>query len=117
MWRTQRDDIGQGFSARQVVVSNPDMGPRLAVDRIPRICAPFTDVEMPGRMDGLELAVAARRLRPDLCILIASGKRTPFQDDLPERAVFLSKPYQIPMVTLALAALLAEAAQFQEGRR
>jgi CheY-like chemotaxis protein len=81
----------------------------------PRISALFTDVDMPGRMDGLELAAEARRLRPDLGILIASGKREPYEDALPERAVFVSKPYEVPVVALALAALLAEAAQFQGG--
>jgi two-component system, response regulator PdtaR len=74
----------------------------------PRISALFTDVEMPGSMDGFELAAEARRLRPDLGILIASGKAEPRLEDLPERAVFVSKPYAVPVVTLALAALLAE---------
>ena len=51
----------------------------------------ITDYAMPG-MTGLQLAEAARQLRPDLPILLATGYA-----DLPERASFelprLSKPY------------------------
>lgn len=103
---------GAGYSA--LIADDADS----ALDALatyPRIGVLFTDVDMPGRMDGLELAAEARRLRPDLGILIGSGMREPLQDNLPERAVFLSKPYDLPVVALALAALLAEAAQFQGG--
>jgi CheY-like chemotaxis protein len=79
----------------------------------PGIGALFTDVRMPGGMDGLELAAEARRLRPDLGILIASGKVEPQEDDLPERSFFVSKPYAAPAVALALGVLLAEAPRFE----
>lgn len=101
-----------GYSA---LIADDADGALDALTAHPRIGALFTDVDMPGRMDGLELAAHARRLRPDLGILIASGKAEPPQNDLPERAVFLSKPYGVSMVALALAALLAEAAQFRGG--
>jgi CheY-like chemotaxis protein len=101
-----------GYSA---LVANDADAALDALSTYPAISALFTDVDMPGRMDGLELAAEARRLRPDLGILIASGKREPYQEALPERAVFVSKPYEVPIVAVALAALLAEAAQFKGG--
>ena len=73
----------------------------------PEIDALFTDVDMPGPMDGFELVAEAHRLHPDLGILIASGMREPRQEDLPARSIFFSKPYAVPLVTLALTALLA----------
>lgn len=53
----------------------------------------FTDVDMPGSMDGLKLAAAVRHRWPPVHIVIASGKRRPDAADLPERSVFLPKPY------------------------
>src|ERR1700712_1465027 len=37
----------------------------------------FTDVAMPGSMDGMDLATEARRLHPGMEIIIASGGRHP----------------------------------------
>src|SRR6185437_20143 len=37
----------------------------------------FTDIDLPGGMDGSELAKQARKLRPDLPIVYASGRYSP----------------------------------------
>lgn len=101
-----------GYSA--IIAQDADEALNVLAEH-PRIGALFTDVKMPGRLDGLELAAEARRLRPDLGILIASGTAEPSQEDLPDRAVFVSKPYAVSTVALALAALLADAAQHRGG--
>jgi PAS domain S-box-containing protein len=44
-----------------------------AIERHPEIALLLTDVVLPGGMDGMELAEAARRMRPMLKILYASG--------------------------------------------
>ena len=57
----------------------------------------FTDVVMPGPMNGVELAGRARALRKDLKILLASGyPRSNFSAEhgLLEEFAFLSKPYR-----------------------
>ncbi len=54
----------------------------------------FTDVHMPGGMNGMELAHHARRHWPAIGILIASGQARPAQDDLPAGSRFLAKPYE-----------------------
>jgi two-component system, response regulator PdtaR len=51
----------------------------------------ITDVEMPGSMNGIELAHFAQAYRP-LKIIVASGKRDVAARDLPPGAVFLPKP-------------------------
>lgn len=52
----------------------------------------FTDIEMPGAMDGLGLVRYARACSPEIKIIVTSGRRKPQSSDLPNGAVFLSKP-------------------------
>lgn len=62
----------------------------------------FTDIDMPGSMDGMKLARAVRDRWPPIEIIIVSGHKRPGDDDLPARAVFYSKPYNIDAVTAEL---------------
>lgn len=58
----------------------------------------FTDVNMPGRIDGLELASLVRRLDPDIPILIASGMVTngdPRFAGFKPPVLFIRKPYDL----------------------
>ncbi len=59
----------------------------------PAIDLLFTDIRMPGRLNGLELAQRARALLPRLAILVASGNWVQAPDDLPAGSLFLAKPY------------------------
>ena len=53
----------------------------------------FTDIDMPGSMDGLRLAAAVRNRWPPIEIIVTSGNVVPTQDLLPERGFFFGKPY------------------------
>lgn len=53
----------------------------------------FTDIEMPGTMDGLALAHYVRHRWPPTIIVISSGQIRPTPELLPSEANFLSKPY------------------------
>jgi CheY-like chemotaxis protein len=53
----------------------------------------FTDIEMPGSMDGLRLARAIRERWPPIELIITSGKHRLDAGQIPERGQFLSKPY------------------------
>ena len=53
----------------------------------------FTDIQMPGAMDGLKLAGAIRRRWPPIKIVATSGIVDVRKVDLPEGGRFLSKPY------------------------
>jgi two-component system, response regulator PdtaR len=53
----------------------------------------FTDVEMPGSMDGVALAHYAHSYRP-IKIIVTSGRRHIAEKDLPPTAVFVEKPYR-----------------------
>ncbi|MDR3464526.1 MAG: response regulator [Xanthobacteraceae bacterium] len=54
----------------------------------------FTDIDMPGSMDGLELARLACERWPAIKTLVASGKVRPSASELPPNSVFLAKPYR-----------------------
>jgi CheY-like chemotaxis protein len=51
----------------------------------------FTDVTMPGSMDGLRLATAVRDRWPPVHIILTSGKTMPL--NMPANAIFIPKPY------------------------
>lgn len=53
----------------------------------------FTDINMPGRLDGLELAFEVRRSRPAIGLILTSGKVRPSELHMLGGARFLSKPY------------------------
>lgn len=62
----------------------------------------FTDVEMPGSMDGFALARVARDRWPAIGIVVASGRRQPDGTSLPDRGQFFGKPYDWPILITAL---------------
>ncbi|WP_159952705.1 MULTISPECIES: response regulator [unclassified Rhizobium] len=62
----------------------------------------FTDIEMPGRWNGLALAVHAATVMPEVPILVVSGRLKPAQTEIPSSALFFSKPYDASHITQAL---------------
>src|SRR5262249_48416539 len=65
----------------------------------------FSDVVMPGGIDGHELAVRARERRPDLPILLASGY-TELADAEARPFEIMTKPYSKQMLAQRVHALL-----------
>ena len=53
----------------------------------------FTDIDMPGSMDGLKLARAVRDRWPPIELILTSGHFDVPEDKIPERGLFFSKPY------------------------
>lgn len=58
----------------------------------------FSDVEMPGSIDGFELAREVSARWPRIDIVIASGNISPEPGDMPEKATFISKPFTARLV-------------------
>jgi CheY-like chemotaxis protein len=75
----------------------------IQIERHPEISVLFTDINMPGPFDGLELARRVHRQRPDIRLIVTSGRGRPDDRDLPEGGCFVSKPYDAREVA-ALAA-------------
>jgi CheY-like chemotaxis protein len=54
----------------------------------------FTDINMPGSMDGLRLAHAIRDRWPPIDLVLTSGQMRVRNEEMPERGLFLGKPYE-----------------------
>jgi two-component system, response regulator PdtaR len=66
----------------------------------PDIQLVFTDVDMPGTMDGARLAAYVRDRWPPVHIIVTSGKSRPLA--IPDNALFLTKPYRSESVIAAM---------------
>ncbi|QIK39375.1 response regulator [Pontivivens nitratireducens] len=80
----------------------------LVMERVDDIAILFTDVDMPGSMNGLELAAHVRDTRPSVKILITSGIFNVDQSPLPNGSVVIQKPYAMGHVTRKLQEIAAE---------
>jgi DNA-binding LytR/AlgR family response regulator len=63
----------------------------------------FTDINMPGSMNGLRLARAIGDRWPPIKLIVASGRPLPSDEEFPENALFLPKPYDYDRVRAALS--------------
>lgn len=63
------------------------------LDEHPEITVLFTDIHMPGPFDGLVLARKVHERRPDIQLIIASGRARPNKSELPGDGTFFTKPY------------------------
>ena len=52
----------------------------------------FTDVQMPGSMNGLQLALAVHERWPRIRIILASGRLKLSKSEIPENSRFFGKP-------------------------
>src|SRR5271154_3210531 len=68
----------------------------------------FTDVHMPGSMNGLDLARLVEQKWPGTGVIVTSGRATKM--DIPRRAIFLAKPYSSSELVGNVVALLEEIA-------
>ena len=68
----------------------------------------FTDVDMPGSINGFEFARLVNQGWPSIPILVTSGKVSPSAGDLPPNASFLPKPFLPEVLARKLEQLVNE---------
>ena len=61
----------------------------------PDVSVLFTDVNMPGSLNGVELAQLVHRSHPQMHIVITSGRGAVPQREIPDDGTFLPKPYGV----------------------
>ncbi len=64
----------------------------------PEIGVVFTDVDMPGGLNGIELAKLVADVYPQTGILVTSGRYYDVEKKLPPGAHFLPKPYSLSII-------------------
>lgn len=97
--------LDHGFAVHEA--TNADAALRYMGDGGP-VDVLFTDVNLPGGMDGAELASRVRALRPEVPVVYASGRYGRFDlGGLVPRSVFVEKPYDPDEVCTLLARLTA----------
>jgi CheY-like chemotaxis protein len=64
------------------------------LDQHEEVVVLFTDINMPGEIDGLELAEIATRRRPHVKVVVTSGREWIDNSRLPDHGVYLPKPYR-----------------------
>jgi CheY-like chemotaxis protein len=72
----------------------------------PEISVLFTDINMPGELDGFALAREVHARRPDIHLILTSGKMIAADGKVPGAAMFLPKPYRADVLALTLSNLL-----------
>lgn len=78
----------------------------------PKVDLVFTDIRMPGQMDGLDFARLLRRKWPVLPVVVTSGHMSITQDQLPAMSAFLAKPWTLEQFVQLITAQLQNASVF-----
>ena len=68
----------------------------------------FTDVQMPGKLDGFALAHAVAEAWPHISIVVASGHVRPSPGSMPDKARFIGKPFSAELVRNHLREILPD---------
>jgi CheY-like chemotaxis protein len=77
------------------------------LETTPEIAVVFTDIQMPGSLDGLRLGAVVRDRWPPVKLLITSGQVSPPAVDLPSGARFIAEPYLLRQLEAELTALVS----------
>ena len=99
-------DIVEDAGFQALTACNADAAIEILLTR-PDIHIVFTDIDMPGSMDGLKLAAAIRDRWPPIEIIVTSGKSVPARSEMPARGHFFAKPYDADRVTEMLHRMAA----------
>ena len=89
---TAADELEEaGFQVLEA--ANADVALKVLEARSDEVQVLFTDVDMPGSMDGLTLAEHVHKRWPHVLLLISSGYARPHPDEIPDHGQFMPKPY------------------------
>src|SRR4051795_11673639 len=75
----------------------------------------FTDIQMPGSMDGLKLAHAVHDRWPGIKIILVSGQVTPSDTEKPADSRFFGKPLSVERMIIELQAMVGAGTLILQG--
>lgn len=104
---TRMDVVDQLEEGGFKVFEAPDADRAIKIlEANPAIRVLFTDIDMPGSMDGLKLAAAVRDRWPPIRIVVASGLRKINMDALPDNSRFFSEPYNVNEIAATMRGMV-----------
>jgi two-component system, response regulator PdtaR len=90
---TAADELEEaGFQVQEA--ANSDVALAVLEARSDEVRVLFTDVDMPGSMDGMALAEQVHQRWLHIRLLISSGYAHPHPDEIPDNDHFVPKPYR-----------------------
>ena len=69
----------------------------------------FTDINMPGALDGLDLAREVHARWPDIKLVVTSGRARLSDQEIPDSGRFISKPYSLDALVEEIREVVGEA--------
>jgi CheY-like chemotaxis protein len=63
------------------------------LEKRPDVRLVFTDIQMPGRLNGLDLLREVHRLWPSVLLIATSARARPHKDEIADDGRFVAKPY------------------------
>lgn len=109
MLRMRAADIVEDAGFRPVEAVNADEAMSILESRSD-ISLLFTDIQMPGSMDGLKLAHAVHDRWPGIKIILVSGQVTPSDAEKPADSRFFGKPLSVDKMIAELQAMVGKGA-------
>ena len=106
--RMDAQDILEQAGFQVLAVDHGDAAIELLKMRHSDIVLLFTDVQMPGTLDGFALARGVSASWPHISIVIASGNVRPEPGAMPDGAHFVAKPFSADVVHTHLQKLLPD---------
>lgn len=101
MVQAYASEIAQSLGLDTVLAADAAAARRILAARTDIVLV-FTDINMPGDMNGIQLAAAIRDRWPPIHLILTSGAQIPVADEMPARGVFLKKPYSVGHLEEAL---------------
>src|ERR1700730_9121847 len=105
--RMRAVDIVEDAGFRPVEAVNADEAIAILESRSD-ISLLFTDIQMPGSMDGLKLAHAVHDRWPSIKIILVSGQVKPSETDLSRFGRFFGKPVEVKQMIAELREMVGE---------
>ena len=68
----------------------------------------FTDIQMPGSMDGLKLAHAVHERWPSIKIILVSGQLVPTETETPTNSRFFGKPLEVKRMIAEMQEMIGQ---------
>ncbi len=96
--RMDAADILEQAGFRVLDTDHGDAAYEILRTRHPEVVLLFTDVQMPGELDGFALVRKVAVSWPHISLVVASGRARPGPGSMPDKARFIAKPFNAELV-------------------